>query len=54
VLNPKGKRYRIACKQLPPWAVPHADCNGTGLQACGCRPLGPVDLASLTGQRAAS
>jgi hypothetical protein len=55
VLNPRAKRYRIACKQLPAWAVPHADCHGTGLRACGCRPLSPVELARSRGdQRAAA
>ena len=55
VLNPRGKRYRIACKQLPAWAVPHDACNGTGLRACGCRPLSAGELATLGGdQRAAA
>jgi hypothetical protein len=55
VLNPRGKRYRVGCKQLPAWAVPHAGCHGTGLRLCGCRPLSTVELAMLRGdQRAAS
>jgi hypothetical protein len=50
-LNPRGKWYRIACKQLPAWAVPHAACHGTGLCACGCRPLSAVELVTLRGDR---
>lgn len=49
VLNPKGKRYRIASTSIPGWAVEHADCNGTGLRRCGCRDLAPVELDVLAG-----
>jgi hypothetical protein len=49
-LNPKGKRYRIKCKALPEWAVPHDDCAGTGLRECGCTPLGVAERAVLTGR----
>lgn len=52
VLNPKGRRYRVACTQLPAWAVPHAECHGTGLLACGCRPLAPVEALTLLGSAA--
>jgi hypothetical protein len=53
-LNPRGRRYRIARKQLPTSALPHPDCHGTGLRAGGCRPLSTVELATLRGdQRAA-
>jgi hypothetical protein len=55
VVNPKGKRYRIAHRgPLPTWAIPHPDCNGTGLRACGCRPLSPAERATLTGHAIAS
>lgn len=47
VVNPKGKAYRIACKQLPAWAIPHGDCNGTGMRACGCRQLDAAAVATL-------
>ena len=54
-LNPRGRRYRIARKQLPTSAVPHPDCHGTGLRAGECRPLSTVELATLRGdQRAAA
>jgi len=49
VVNPKGKRYRVKCKELPTWAVPHKDCHGTGLAACGCRELDAVAAATLGG-----
>jgi len=53
--QPRGKRYRIARKQLPTSAVPHPDCHGTGLRAGGCRPLSAVELATLRDdQRAAA
>jgi hypothetical protein len=51
VVNPKGKRYRIACKQLPAWAVPCEACHGTGMAACGCTPLDVAMAAVLLGQR---
>lgn len=52
VVNPKGKRYRIARRgPLPAWAVPHEECNGTGLVRCGCTPLDVAQAASLLGQR---
>ena len=55
VVNPKGKAYRWAHKgDLPSWAVPHADCNGTGLRECGCTPLGATERASLAGLSVAS
>lgn len=47
VLNPKGKKYRQACRQIPPWAVAHDACGGTGLRACGCVELRPDELAVL-------
>lgn len=49
VLNPKGKRYRVACKEIPPWAVRHDACNGTGLRRCGCRVLAAAELVVLAG-----
>jgi hypothetical protein len=55
VLNPKGKRYRIAHKgPLPAWAVRHDGCNGTGMRECGCTPLGATERASLSGLAVAS
>mgnify|MGYP003575454947 CR=1 FL=1 len=49
VLNPKGKRYRISCRQLPTWAVPHEACAGTGLAVCGCTELDAVTRTALGG-----
>lgn len=55
VVNPRGKPYRIRHRgPLPEWAVPHADCHGTGLRACGCQPLDAATAATLTGQPAAA
>jgi len=47
VVNPKGKKYRAACKEIPSWAVPHDACLGTGLAACGCRELDSATRAIL-------
>lgn len=55
VVNPKGKAYRWAHKgDLPAWAVPHEECNGTGFRACGCRELSVAERAVLEGKAAAA
>lgn len=50
VVNPKGKRYRIKCTELPAWAVTHEACGGTGMRECGCTPLDDQTRAVVLGQ----
>jgi hypothetical protein len=51
VTSPKGKRYRFKCKQIPPWAVAHERCHGTGMVEHGCQPLDEATAWVLVGGR---
>lgn len=48
VLRPGGKKYRVnGAGNITAYAVEHAECHGTGLLPCGCRPLSADVLAVL-------
>lgn len=56
VLTMGGRKYRLRGqgRNIGTSAVPHEDCSGTGLAACGCQQLGPVELATIAGVQLAT
>lgn len=49
VLTMGGRKYKLRGqgRTIGATAVTHEACAGTGLAACGCRQLEPVELAVL-------
>jgi hypothetical protein len=56
VLTMGGRKYKLRGqgRTIGATAVPHEACSGTGMAACGCTPLGPVEIATLSGRQLVS
>jgi len=51
VLTSRGRKYQVRAalrNTISPKGKQHVDCDGTGLQPCGCRVLDAEGLASLS------
>lgn len=51
VLTMGGRKYKLRGqgRTIGDTAVPHEACAGTGLAACGCRELAPLELDVIRG-----
>ncbi len=51
VLTMGGRKYKLRGqgRNVGDTAVAHEVCAGTGLAACGCRELAPLELAVIRG-----